>query len=169
MFNLCLDSLERACAARSVRCHLRAEWNLAVGCAFSVHLSPEHILVEHRCGYRRPVSLSVIIRTRGGLAGPATLRDISASGAFVVTPLPLAEHVVVLVQFTFRDALRGRVRFSLPAEVVRHADMGVGLEWLSFSPKTLREIYSQLADQDRQSLSDGASEPASSYQRVFGV
>jgi hypothetical protein len=96
--------------------------------------------MEHRYGNRRAVNTSVIIRSRAGLAGQATLCEISASGAKLVSSLPLAIHSVVVVQIASRENARG-AQTAIEAEVVRRTDSGFAVEWCDFAPEALRRWY----------------------------
>src|SRR5262245_54932820 len=102
--------------------------------------------MEHRCGHRRAVEVAVIIRTRAGLAGRATVCDVSASGARVDTTLPLGLHSVVLLQFTAKEEGKSRQRVTLEAEVVRLTDSGFGIEWAEFAPEGARILYAPHVD-----------------------
>jgi hypothetical protein len=97
--------------------------------------------MEHRCGYRRAVNVPVILRTRLGLAGRAIISDLSASGAFVSTSLPVAVHAVVVVQFDVQGTDGRARRVNVEAEIVRHTTTGFGLEWTEFAPAAVRELY----------------------------
>jgi hypothetical protein len=98
--------------------------------------------MEHRCGYRRTVDVPVVLRTRGGLAGTGVVRDLSASGAGLVTALPLQVHARVHVQFTLQEKGASPRRVSIEAEVVRSTTTGYGMEWADFAPDALRELRS---------------------------
>ena len=93
--------------------------------------------MEHRCGYRRAENVSVVVRTTGGLVGKALLSEISASGAHLVTSLPLILESLVRVRF---ENARGE-RFSIEAEVVRDTVNGFGLEWTEFAPECARSLF----------------------------
>ena len=98
-------------------------------------------MVEHRCGYRRAAHVEVLIRNRAGHTGEGTVLNVSASGALVETRVPLAQHSRVFLQFN-RSTEQGRPRrVNIEAEVVRQDALGVGVEWVEFSPKGARELY----------------------------
>jgi hypothetical protein len=97
--------------------------------------------MEHRCGFRRIVNVAVMVRTRGGLAGKGVLCEVSASGARLVSSLPLPLQSAVLVQFDLCPAGGRRRRATLEAEVVRPTQTGYGLEWTEFAPETARALY----------------------------
>jgi PilZ domain-containing protein len=97
--------------------------------------------VEHRCGFRRSSRVEVLIRNRSGHIGEGTVLNVSASGALVETRLPLAPHSRVFLQFS-RSTAQGRSRrVSVEAEVIRQDELGVGVEWVEFSPKGARDLY----------------------------
>ena len=99
--------------------------------------------MEHRCGYRRPIEVSVAIRTRGGYVGEGRLCEASASGARLVAALPLALHCIVRIVFTANDAIGASRPVTIEAEVVRATRDGFGLEWTRFAPEALRVLYAQ--------------------------
>jgi hypothetical protein len=117
--------------------------------------------MEHRCGYRRTVNVSVVVRTTSGLVGKALLSEISASGAHLVTSLPLTLETLIRVRF---ENERGE-RFSVEAEIVRGTATGFGLEWSDFAPECMRCFF---VGTDEAS----AAEPASTeqiFRRIRGV
>src|SRR5690349_15542009 len=102
--------------------------------------------MEHRCGYRRIVNVPVRVRTRGGLAGQATLSEVSLSGARLNCSVPLPLMSVVLVQFAVRRGEGGPKRVTLEAEVIRQTDAGFALEWTEFAPEAARALYAPRID-----------------------
>jgi PilZ domain-containing protein len=100
--------------------------------------------MEHRCGYRRPISAGIVIRTSNGLAASGRLCDISASGALIASHLPAPVHAQVLVQFTERQKSR-RSAAVIRGEIVRHAPGGFAIEWSEFSPPLVRALLRQVA------------------------
>lgn len=97
--------------------------------------------MEHRCGYRRPVNVAVMLRTRGGLADKGILCEVNASGARLVSSLPLALQSAVLVQFDRCSEGGQRRRATIEAEIVRPTETGYGLEWTEFAPEAARALY----------------------------
>jgi PilZ domain len=88
--------------------------------------------MEHRWGNRIVVDLPVRISGHG-IAGAGTMRDLSVSGAFIETPLPLASLSMVRIQIP-----RG-LDAQLPAAdawgfVVRQDRDGIGIEWCDLAP-----------------------------------
>jgi hypothetical protein len=107
--------------------------------------------MEHRCGYRRAVSVPVIVRSRAGAIAHAQLCEVSASGSRLVTSLRLPLQTVVMVQFS-RHAAGGRFRRTLEAEVVRHTETGFAVEWNEFSPEALRSLYAARVERSGSAL-----------------
>ena len=117
--------------------------------------------MEHRCGYRRAVNVPVIVRTSGGLVGKARLAEVSASGARLVTSLPLIPETLVSLRMELHDGER-RERLTLEAEVVRRTESGFGLEWTDFAPEAARCLFAP-ADAALETLAAEAL-----YRRVGG-
>ncbi|HKT71296.1 MAG TPA: PilZ domain-containing protein [Steroidobacteraceae bacterium] len=92
--------------------------------------------MEHRWGLRVGVDLPVRIKAPGGICGDGLIRNISASGAFVETLLPLALLTRVVVVPSDPD--EGSESASVPGHVVRTSDEGVGLEWCELATSALR-------------------------------
>jgi hypothetical protein len=92
--------------------------------------------MEHRCGQRVEVDLGVHLLARPSGIGPGTLRNISLSGAFVVTTLtlPLLTRVRVICKAGAIDVAALR---KMEGYVVRLADDGVGIEWCALLPPSL--------------------------------
>jgi hypothetical protein len=95
--------------------------------------------MEHRCGYRRTVNVSVLVSTRGGLTGKGTLCEVSVSGGRLTSSLPLPLHGVVVVQVG--GSRRQQPSQQIEAEVVRRTDTGFGLEWTDFAPEAVRALF----------------------------
>lgn len=101
--------------------------------------------MEHRCGYRRIISVDAILRTWHGVVGKGVLCEVSASGVRVTTSLPLAIHSVVSLQFDVARSVGRPKRETLPAEVVRSTPTGFAMEWLEFGPKAVRGLYAPIS------------------------
>lgn len=106
--------------------------------------------MEHRWGNRVAIDLPVRIST-AGLAGTGVLRNLSASGAFLETALPLEPLSMVRVQIP-RGSLRGSGSAVARGLVVRSDTTGVGIEWCEVAPVRLSEL-SELAETPRISSS----------------
>ena len=97
--------------------------------------------MEHRCGHRRPTTLTVTVRTVDGIVAAASLRDISASGAFIASHWPVTPHRRVYIQIRSAESSDSAVA----AEVVRSDADGFAVEWQAFSPSSIRKLMRQLA------------------------
>jgi hypothetical protein len=85
------------------------------------------VAMEHRWGVRRPCRAPVYVSAGAGVAGTAQLRNISMSGAFLETALPLPLFSPVAIAVLHDDGSRHVVEFS--ATVIRAEPGGVGVEW----------------------------------------
>jgi hypothetical protein len=88
--------------------------------------------MEHRWGIRRPCRARVSVSAGGGLTGVGGLRNISMSGAFLETALPLPLYAQLAVAVLRGDGSTHLLEF--PAVVVRHEPDGVGIEWCDPDP-----------------------------------
>jgi hypothetical protein len=95
--------------------------------------------MEHRWGHRREISRIVRLRTRSGLASQGRFRNVSLSGAFIVSPLPVALLAYVEIQFIVMHGGR-RISTALEAQVVRKAGAGFGVEWREFAPAAVHAL-----------------------------
>jgi hypothetical protein len=88
--------------------------------------APRWHAMEHRWGHRIPCGSRVRLSTSATTGGAGKMRDVSTSGAFIETalPLPLFSRLVISV---IRDDPRHEV--DTMASVVRVARDGVGVEW----------------------------------------
>jgi len=83
--------------------------------------------MEHRWGQRRRCRARVCVSAGGGVSGYANLRDVSLSGAFLETALPLPRFAQIAIAILSHDGSSHAVEFN--ASVVRSAPGGVGIEW----------------------------------------
>lgn len=88
--------------------------------------------MEHRWGPRRPCRARVCVSAGGGITGIGRLRDVSMSGAFLETALPLPIFAQLAVAVLRDDGATHQLEFS--AVVVRHDQNGVGIEWCDPNP-----------------------------------
>jgi hypothetical protein len=98
--------------------------------------------MEHRCGLRRRLELTVLVRRRGW-AGSVVgrLTDISISGAFVMGPpeaFPL--HSLVQLEATPPGAASARL-MTCKAMVARVGKNGVGLVFDQIRPAGLVPLF----------------------------
>lgn len=95
--------------------------------------------MEHRWGHRHEISRAVHLGTRSGLAARGRITNVSISGAFVVSPLPLSLFTYVEMQFT--AMVNGkRARMTVEGQVVRKEGRGFGIEWCEFAPEAVRAL-----------------------------
>jgi hypothetical protein len=112
--------------------------------------------MEHRWGQRRETIRSVYLRTHSGLAAHGVLRNVSVSGAFILTPLPVGP----LTRLQLFLAAEGRDRRSLQpmeCEVVRRTADGIAIEWKEFGNAiflAMGEIPGELPDRETRSDAD---------------
>jgi hypothetical protein len=92
--------------------------------------------MEHRWGQRWDVERSITIRTRGGLAARGCVRNVSISGAFIASPLPVRLLSYVQVHFVAEQGAH-RVNRSIDGQVVRRAADGFAVEWCEFAPDSV--------------------------------
>ena len=85
------------------------------------------IAMEHRWGVRRACRARVHVSAGAGVTGTARLRNISMSGAFLETTLPLPLFSPVAIAVLNDCGSRHLVEFS--ATVIRAEPGGVGVEW----------------------------------------
>jgi hypothetical protein len=99
--------------------------------------------VEHHRGERRATDVAVKFFTRPTTAGTGRVINISTTGAFLETRLPLRLLSLLYLEPTDRlpaDSPYGRIA----ATVVRCTAIGVGLEWCEFAAQTTR-VFARLA------------------------
>jgi PilZ domain len=98
--------------------------------------------MEHRCGGRRTLELTVLVRRRGwGGSVVAQLTDISISGAFIEGPpeaFPL--HSLVQIEATPPGGASSRL-MSCRAMVARVGSNGVGLVFDQIRPAGLAPLF----------------------------
>jgi len=96
--------------------------------------------MEHRWGNRITVDLPVRIGG-AGITGTGMLRNLSVSGAFIETSLPLAALTMVRIQIP-----RGPYGRLEAADtwgfVVRQDHHGIGVEWCDLAPLQPVEVSS---------------------------
>lgn len=99
--------------------------------------------MEHRWGTRKAVTLHVRLRTVGGVAAVGTLRDISVSGAFIMTAASIKLHQPI--QLTVYGGAHHKTPLgSFDAHVVRKAaHEGIGIEWSELAPQSLSLLERQ--------------------------
>jgi hypothetical protein len=83
--------------------------------------------MEHRWGVRRPCRARVCVSAGSAIAGLGRLANVSMSGAFLETALPLPLFSQIAVAVLRADGSKHAV--ELTATVVRATRDGVGIEW----------------------------------------
>jgi hypothetical protein len=83
--------------------------------------------MEHRWGPRRPCRARICVSAGGGITGVGRLRDISMSGAFVETAVPLPLFAQLAIAVLRDDGSTHQLEFT--AVVVRRDEDGAGIEW----------------------------------------
>ena len=95
--------------------------------------------MEHRWGHRREVSRAVQIGTRGGVVARGRICNVSISGAFVATLLPVRLYAYVTIHIS--AMVHGkRSATALEAQVVRRSAEGIGVEWCELAPEAIRSL-----------------------------
>ena len=110
--------------------------------------------MEHRCGMRRNVGLTVLVRRRGWAGSVvAQITDISISGAFIEGP-PDAFPLYSLVQLEATPPGGATIRLmTCKAMVARVGVNGVGLVFDQIRPRGLAALFAPAAPGIRQSAS----------------
>jgi hypothetical protein len=105
--------------------------------------------MEHRLGTRHAIDLEVYLRTWGStVSARGRLKDLSVSGAFIVTQLPCRQFLQVAVQMVPAGQLR---RNCVPVEglITRVTEEGIGIEWEELQPELLTQFV-VVANSDEQ-------------------
>jgi hypothetical protein len=114
--------------------HAGSDWRNIALRASNVNIEPASGM-EHRWGRRRPCRARICISAGGGATGLGRLRDVSMSGAFLETAVPLALFSQLAIAVLRGDGSRHALEF--PAVVVRHDQGGVGIEWCDPNPRLI--------------------------------
>ena len=111
--------------------------------------------MEHRCGKRYAVDVGVYAHSlRGALSSVGNLSEISISGGFVRTALPIQ----LLAYLSLEVLVDGRP--SIEAQVIRRTANGIAIEWNEYAPWLVQLLSDRTpalpADKSRPGLpSDG--------------
>jgi hypothetical protein len=124
--------------------------------------------MEHRCGTRQRVAERVVVLTRSGVVGEATLCEVSVSGGRLRCPFPLRLESTVSIQFGRGRSQDRRARTSIPAEVVRSTEEGFAVEWVEFSPQLIRLICQETSMGTWRSEHAPYARSSSIPDRLFG-
>jgi hypothetical protein len=88
--------------------------------------------MEHRWGQRREINRFVRLRVRSGSIGFGRIRDVSISGAWIATRLPVT--LLSYVQIGFTAMRHGRRTVArIEGLIVRITSHGFGVEWCEFA------------------------------------
>lgn len=99
--------------------------------------------MEHRCGMRQQVDVEVYIRAcQGVVASVGRLTEISISGGFVRTQLPV--HTSALVSISLHLPVLPRSVSHIEGYVVRRVEGGMAIEWLEFAPDLVQFLTQSL-------------------------
>lgn len=93
--------------------------------------------MEHRWGERLSVRTRVALRAHGGLQGIGYIRDVSLSGALLVTGVPASSMSCVKIFLTDSASTSPT---SIEGQVVRHTENGFAVEWCEFAPEAVRSL-----------------------------
>jgi hypothetical protein len=88
--------------------------------------------MDHRWGRRQPTDVAVRFVAKAGMTGTGRVLNISLTGAYLETRVPLRLLSLVYLE---PDTLASGddIRRCIAASVVRRDALGVGLEWCDFS------------------------------------
>ncbi|HXC59954.1 MAG TPA: hypothetical protein VN645_11600 [Steroidobacteraceae bacterium] len=92
--------------------------------------------MEHRWGDRTDVTVRVWI-DGAFLSGAGTLRNLSSSGAYIETSLPLSP--LTMVRIRLPDSNQGPLTDDDWGLVVRQDSGGIGVEWCDAAAPTIKE------------------------------
>jgi hypothetical protein len=84
--------------------------------------------MDHRWGRRQPTDVAVQFVTKPGTTGTGRVLNISLTGAYLETQVPLRLHSLVYLEPAV-PAPAADHRRRVAASVVRRDALGVGLEW----------------------------------------
>ena len=106
--------------------------------------------MEHRWGERQSADVTVHVVARSGKTGIARVVNVSVTGAYLKTSIPLRLHSVVFLQPSTQNLthIGGN---CIAATVVRQDDLGVGLEWCEALTKQVHidVLLAMLGDNSR--------------------
>jgi len=98
--------------------------------------------MEHHRGQRHLVDVTVQFFTRPGTIGAGRVLNVSATGAFMETRLPLRPLALLYLEPMLQGPADGTGE-RIAATVVRCTPTGVGLEWCEFAAEATR-AYARL-------------------------
>jgi hypothetical protein len=101
-------------------------------------------VMEHRWGERRSSNVTVYLRSPNGLAAKGCIRDVSVSGALVITPMPVTLDGHICVYFPHSRGTR-HANITAKGQVIRRLQEGFAIEWNQFAPETVRALIDTVA------------------------
>ena len=110
--------------------------------------------MEHRWGERLSVHTRVALRVQGGSRGIGYIRDVSISGALVVTSMRASQMSFVRV---YLSAGHSRSMASIEGQVVRHTGNGFAIEWCELAPEGIRSLIHTEVPATRHAKTDVAN------------
>ena len=99
--------------------------------------------MEHHRGQRHSTDVTVQFFTRPDTIGIGRVLNVSATGAFMETQLPLRPLALLYLEPAIQRPADGTSE-RIAATVVRCTPTGVGLEWCEFAAEATR-VYARLA------------------------
>jgi len=94
--------------------------------------------MEHRCGTRVPMSLTIrLVLPSGSIS--ARLENVGLSGAFVAVAERIPEQTQLVVELAKQDSGMSPP-WRIPAHVVRETTAGIGIEWSAFAPSAVMNL-----------------------------
>jgi hypothetical protein len=100
------------------------------------HLIESPVGMDHRWGRRQPTDIAVRFAANAGVTGNGRVLNISLTGAYLETRVPLRLLSLVYLE---PDTPSGEdIRRCIAASVVRQDALGVGLEWCDFSTAAMK-------------------------------
>lgn len=94
--------------------------------------------MEHRCGARHEVDFAVYARSHAGVVSSVGwLRDVSASGGYLLTTLALQPLSRISLRLVLPD---GNLGPHMEGHVVRLTSDGLAVEWTEYEPELVREL-----------------------------
>ena len=84
--------------------------------------------MDHRWGRRLPTDVAVQLIARSGARGTGRVINVSLTGAYLETQMPLRPLSLVYLESADKNLAAGTVE-RIAASVVRHDARGVGVEW----------------------------------------
>src|SRR3984957_16365707 len=111
--------------------------------------------MEHRWGQREATDVAVYFVANSGTAGTGRVLDVSLTGAYLETLVPLRLLSVIYLKLD-ATALTPGITQCFAATVVRSDGRGVGLEWYESAPE-MAKGQARLAILARAALNESES------------